>query len=451
MTMHLPYGVRDTQKLLDIYNNTGMLEKINTYINRLLPKPILGNSKHIDKPFWIIFIFLIAISSIVFFSASSFLSYKAGNPLGPVAKQMTFMAIGIVAAYIIQFVPTWILRLLGYAMLGISILCLYLIIIPNSPFGMRVNEATRWFRLGPLSFQPSELAKLSLIIVIADLLARIKTVEDGKKYFFITLGLAGITIFPILIGNFSTAALVAIIVVFMWFLSNIPTKYILSTIGIGIVVLVSGFFIVKYGYIEKGKKLEGTFSRAVTWVKRVDEMFKEKNTNEAEFQITDYNRQRSIAKIAVMRGGRSPFGVLPGNSMERDFLPLAFADYIFAIYVEETGIVGVVILILLYLAILFRACYASNKYEDYTAMLMVMGLALMLTCQALISMAVAVGIGPVTGQPLPLISMGGTSMTITCLYFGIMMAVAREQNVLKAQEEETRIESIQEVPDIKLD
>lgn len=428
-----------------------MLKKINTLINRLLPKPLLGNSKHIDKPFWIIFIFLIAISSIVFFSASSFLSYKAGNPLGPVAKQMTFMAIGIVAAYFIQYIPTWMLRLIGYAMLGISIICLYLILIPKSPFAVSANEATRWFRLGPLSFQPSELAKLSLIIVIADLLARIKNAEDGKKYFFITLGVAGITIFPILVGNFSTAALIALIVVFMWFLSNVPGKYILSTLGIGVVVLVSGFFIVKYGYIEKDKKLKGPFARAVTWVNRVDEMFKEKNTSEAEFQITDYNRQRSIAKIAIMRGGRSPLGVLPGNSLERDFLPLAFADYIFAIYVEETGIIGVIVLILLYLAILFRACYASNKYEDYTAMLMVMGLALMLTCQALISMAVAVGIGPVTGQPLPLISMGGTSMTITCIYFGIMMAVAREQNELKAQEEETKIESIQEVPDIKLD
>ena len=297
--------------------------------------------------------------------------------MGPVAKQMTFMAIGIVAAYFIQYIPTWMLRLIGYAMLGISIICLYLILIPKRPFAVSVNEATRWFRLGPLSFQPSELAKLSLIIVIADLLARIKNAEDGKKYFFITLGVAGITIFPILVGNFSTAALIALIVVFMWFLSNVPGKYILSTLGIGVVVLVSGFFIVKYGYIEKDKKLKGPFARAVTWVNRVDEMFKEKNTSEAEFQITDYNRQRSIAKIAIMRGGRSPLGVLPGNSLERDFLPLAFADYIFAIYVEETGIIGVIVLILLYLAILFRACYASNKYEDYTAMLMVMGIVLL--------------------------------------------------------------------------
>ena len=140
-----------------------------------------------------------------------------------------------------------------------------------------------------------------------------------------------------------------------------------------------------------------------------------------------------------------------GVRKERDFLPLAFADYIFAIIVEESGIIGAILLIAIYLAILFRACWTSTRFNDYAALLMVMGLALMITCQALISMMVAVGIGPVTGQPLPMISRGGTSAIITSVYFGIMMCVSREQNMLAARQDATREASMNDVPDIELE
>ena len=143
--------------------------------------------------------------------------------------------------------------------------------------------------------------------------------------------------------------------------------------------------------------------------------------------------------------------MLPGNSKERDYLPLAFADYIFAIIVEESGIVGAAFLIFLYLAILFRACNVSSRFSDMPAMLMTMGLALMITCQALISMLVAVGLGPVTGQPLPLISRGGTSVLITSIYFGIMMGVSREQIELREQVDVSIEKSIEEAPIVTLD
>lgn len=140
------------------------------------------------------------------------------------------------------------------------------------------------------------------------------------------------------------------------------------------------------------------------------------------------------------------------NSKERDYLPLAFADYIFAIIVEESGVLGAAFLIFLYLAILFRACNVSSRYSDMPAMLMTMGLALMITCwQDSISMLVAVGLGPVTGQPLPLISRGGTSVLITSIYFGIMMGVSREQKELRERVEETRIESEEDVPIVTLE
>jgi cell division protein FtsW len=211
-----------------------------------------------------------------------------------------------------------------------------------------------------------------------------------------------------------------------------------------------GYSIIEFGFVRPHRSLSdrNPLKRAVTWVNRVDEAVAEMHQPTAEFKLTEDNYQRSIAKVAIARGGKSPLGVLPGNSKERDFLPLAFADYIFAIIVEESGLIGAIILIAIYLAILFRACYASSRFADYASMLMVMGLALMITCQALVSMMVAVGIGPVTGQPLPLISRGGTSVLITSVYFGIMLCVSREQTMLSERQSATRKESLNDVPDI---
>ena len=217
-------------------------------------------------------------------------------------------------------------------------------------------------------------------------------------------------------------------------------------------MLVAGYAIVEFGWVRHGKSIKsGPFKRATTWVGRIDDIFSERHQESAEFKLTDDNYQRSIAKVAVARGGKSPLGVLPGNSQERDFLPQAFADYIFAIIVEESGMFGAILLIFIYMAVLFRACQTSSRFGDYAALLMVMGLALMLTCQALVSMMVAVGLGPVTGQPLPLISRGGTSALITSAYFGIIMSVSREQRELSERQNKTTQESLNDVPDIELE
>jgi cell division protein FtsW len=318
---------------------------------------------------------------------------------------------------------------------------------------VNLNGASRWLKIAGVQFQPSELAKLSLLIVVADLLARIRTEEDKKKYFFWTLGLTAVTCLPIMTGNLSTAVLLAGIVLLMWILARLPWKYIGATVGIAVLLMTSGYLIVEFGFIRKHRSIEGPFARTITQVKRVDAMFAEmfaKEDKGIDNADLDENYQRKIAKVAVARGGKTPFGVFPGNSQERDYLPQAFADYIFAIIVEESGIVGVIFLIFIYLAILFRACLTSSRFGDYAAMLMVMGLALMLTCQALVSMMVAVGLGPVTGQPLPLISRGGTSAIITSVYFGIIMAVSREQKELSDRQQRTTDESLEDVPDITI-
>jgi len=411
----------------------------------------LGSRQYIDKAFWVLFSILIVVAILALFSAGSTLAYDTkGSALGPIFKQIMFIALGVGVAYVVQLLPSWIIRLGGYLIWGFSLLCLLVMLVPHNPFVVTINGAGRWFNLFGLQFQPSEAAKLGLIIVVADQLARIHSEEDVKKRFLWTLGLTIGTCFPIMTGNMSTAVLLAGIVFLLWILAKMPPKYLLITAGSALVAALLFYFIVEFAFVRPKHTLPPPFDRASTQVGRIDDLIEELKQPAAEFKLTDDNLQRSIAKVAIWRGGKTPFGVLPGHSQERDILPLAYADYIFAIIVEETGVVGAILLIFLYLAILFRACVASSKYEDYHAMLMTMGLALMITCQAFVSMAVAVGIGPVTGQPLPMISKGGTSVIITSLYFGIMMCVAREQNELRSSVDASIQESREDVPNIEL-
>ena len=363
---------------------------------------------------------------------------------------MFFIVLGVIAAYGIQFIPTYWVRFGGYILLGISTLLVYSTIIPGNPFVVTINGAARWVRIAGITFQPSELAKLSLIIVIADQLARIHSEEDKRKYFYRTLIIAGVVMLPIMASNLSTAVLIGLIVFFLWILARIPWKYTMSVVGIAVVVLALGYAIVEFGFVRPKRDMHGPFKRATTWVSRIDRHFAD-DDNTSKYKLTDENIQEVYASVAIARGGASPLGVLPGNSKERDYLPLAFADYIFAIIVEESGVLGATLVIFLYLAILFRASNISSRYSDMPAMLMTMGLALMITCQALISMLVAVGLGPVTGQPLPLISRGGTSVLITSIYFGIMMGVSREQLELRERVDEIKGESQDDAPIVTLE
>ena len=416
-----------------------------------MKKPNLAN---IDRTYWWLFALLIAVAIIALFSASSTLVYSHHSALGPIGQQMFFIVLGVIAAFGIQYIPSYWVRFGGYALLGISTLLVYSTMIPGNPLVVTINGAARWVRIAGITFQPSELAKLSLIIVVADQLARIKSEADKSKYFYRTLIIAAIVMLPIMASNLSTAVLIGLIIFCLWVLARIPWKYTLSVVGIAIVALCLGYAIVEFGFVRPNRPMHGPFKRATTWVSRIDRHLQITNDQSPitnKYVLTDENIQEVYASVAIARGGASPLGVLPGNSKERDYLPLAFADYIFAIIVEESGVLGSGFVIFLYLAILFRACNISSRYSDMPAMLMTMGLALMITCQALISMLVAVGLGPVTGQPLPLISRGGTSVLITSIYFGILMGVSREQTELRERVNSTREESAEDAPIVTLE
>jgi cell division protein FtsW len=416
--------------------------------NELIQK-FKSQLKYIDRVYWLLFAVLIIVAILALFSASSTLAFAENSTLNPIINQMTFIAVGVVLAFAVQFIPSRYIRLCGYLGLIVSIVFL---LLTYTKMGVRINGATRWLNIGGIVFQPSELAKITLLIVVGDLLSRIKNKRDEVKYFFIVLAITALVCLLILFNNLSTTLLLGGIIFILFFLARINWKYWLTTLCITLVMLTAGYLIVKFVFVVPDREIENKLlSRAITWVNRVDSMVAEWKAPADPKNALEDNYQRTIAKVAIAHGGASPFGVLPGNSTERNFLPQAFADYIFAIIVEESGIIGATFLMFIYLAILFRSCLISSKYTDYSAMLMVMGLALMLTCQAMVSMAVSVGIGPVTGQPLPMISRGGTSVLVTSLYFGIIMCVAREQKELRERQQISIANSQNDIPNIELD
>ena len=414
---------------------------------------ILKKRPYIDRTFWVLFFMLIGVAALALFSATSDLVFDEDNTsiIGPLGRQVCFLLAGCVLAYLTQFVPNRLVTAIGYLIFGVSLLLVYSLLWKGNPLAVSAHGAARWIRIG-VTFQPAELAKLGLLIVVADLLTKGQTEEEKHKYFLWTIGLTVATCFPIMVSNMSTAVLLAGIVFLMWILARVPWKKILIVAAIAVSTGIAGYLFGEFVYVRPGRKASGLMERITVWCKRVDDFAEEKKQPRGtEVKLNDTNRQRVLAKVAVMRGRKTPLGVGPGNSQERDYLPLAYEDYIFAIFVEEYGIIGAVFLIFIYLAILFRACYASTKfYGDGRAMLTVMGLALMITCQAFVSMAVSVGLGPVTGQPLPLVSHGGTSAIVTSLYFGIMMGVSREQEEMRAREHLSAVESEQDAPEINL-
>lgn len=407
--------------------------------------------KYIDKPFWAIFIGLVIFAGLTFLSASHQLVNQAlaqgKPPYSGVIWQMVFLFAGVGIVFVLQLLPSWIYKLVGYAVFTAGFI---MITLNAMGIGQTVDNATRWIMVGPISIQSADVVKLGLVIVSCDLLSRITDEKSCKRYFTIVLLLTGATCVLVMIGNMSTAILIAVVIFFLLFIAPIPWRWVLRLGLVGVGAMVAVYCICEFGYVRQGKEITGLFSRLNKQIRRIDTKIEQwKSGDKKTFVLTKDNFQPTMSRVAIAMGGKSPIGVGTGNSTARKFLPYAYSDYIFAIVVEESGIVGAVVLIMLYLLVLFRACYTSSRFADYGSQLMVMGLSLMITTQALIAMLVAVDLGPSTGQPLPLVAKGGTSLIITCVYFGIMMSVAREQNEQRAIEKKTEEESKNNIPEVR--
>lgn len=370
-----------------------------------------------DPTLWIVFIALCLVSVVEMYSASSTLAYQAANYSAPVMRHVGFLGLGALLAIAVHLVPYRYIRLLSYLGLALSVVLLILVIFK----GKSENEASRWLVIGGVQFQPSEIAKLSVIIVAADFISRIKNKVDEKKYFWRTIIMLGIICTLIVLDNLSTAIILFLVVYIMMFIGRISV-FRLGLLALSLMIgLVIGYGALKM--IPKDSDL-GIFKRGTTWVARIDRHLHSDDNEKDNSVITDDNRQVQYGKIAVAKGGF--FGVFPGNSEVRDYLPQAYSDFIYAIIIEEMGLLGGIGVMLLYVILLFRAGRIATKSPTVFPAVLVIGLSLMIVIQALINMAVATNLIPVTGQPLPLISRGGTAILVTCIYFGIILGITRQ-------------------------
>ena len=399
----------------------------------------IGNLFKGDKVIWMVLLFLCLISIVEVFSASSSLTYKSQNYLSPIIGHSWKIIMGVAVAIFILNIPCRFFKLMTPALLVVSAIMLLWVLF----FGERTNDAGRWISLFGFQFQPSEIAKGTMVLVTAQILSALQR-EDGadKRAFKFILWVVIPFIFLIGLENLSTAALIMAVVFLMMFIGRVPFVQ-LGKLMAGAVLVIALFIgliffagtmensdpaetqteTIANGKTEKStKKSSSLLHRFATWKNRIDKKLNSKYVAPQDYDL-DKDAQVAHANIAIVNS--NIIGKGPGKSIERDFLPQAFSDFIFVIIIEELGIIGAGFVVLLYIVLLFRAARIASRCDNNFPAFLVLGLALMLVIQASFNMMVAVGIAPVTGQPLPLISRGGTSTIINCAYIGAILSVSR--------------------------
>lgn len=390
-----------------------------------------------DKVIWIIFLFLCLISIVEVFSAASTLTYKSGDHWGPITQHSVILMVGAVIVVLVHNIPCKYFSVIPFFLLPLSCILLLFVMGMGIITGDRVNGAARWMTFFGIQFQPSELAKMAVIIVTAFILSKFQE-EDGAnpKAFKYIMWIIGIVFLLIAPENGSTAALLAGVVFLMMLIGRVPWKQIgklVGTVGVVLTLLVSVIVIIPPSVYEN---VPGTH-RFSTWQSRIKGFFEDKGAVPAAKFDIDKDAQVAHANIAIATS--HIVGKMPGNSVQRDFLSQAFSDFIFAIVIEELGLLGGAFIVMLYLWLLIRAGRIAKRSDKHFPAFLVMGIALLLVSQAMLNMMVAVGLFPVTGQPLPLISKGGTSTLINCAYIGMILSVSRyvaEKEALREQKEQ---------------
>lgn len=388
-----------------------------------------------DKVIWSFVALLALFSFMPVFSASSNLAYLGhgtGNTLGYLVKHFLHICIGFVIIYWIHTIPYHYFRIISKA--GLPIVWLLLLYTLVKGTVIAGANASRWIQIPfvGLSFQTSTLAAIILFIFVARYLSKTRETPITFQSSLLELWLpVFITLILILPANFSTTALIFSMVIMLVFVGRYPMKYIFFIIGSGVVIL-SFFWVLSKAFPDSR-----FFSRVRTWESRI-ENFTTNKADEDDYQIEK-------AKIAIASG--QIYGLGPGKSVQKNFLPQSSSDFIYAIIVEEYGLVGGFGVLLLYLLLLFRFVIASHKANTLFGKLVVIGLGFPMIFQAMINMAVAVELLPVTGQTLPLISSGGSSIWMTCFGLGIILSVTKKEEEIEQEklEKEKREEILQKL------
>jgi len=357
-----------------------------------------------DRWIWLIIILLSLISILAVYSATGTLAYKHGETVEKLllTKHVIFVIMGIGMIYISHLLDYKYYAGISKVLMIVTIpLLLYTLI-----FGASLNEASRWVKIPiiGLTFQTSDLAKLALITFLARMLTRKQEhIKDVKSAFIPIMGSVLAVFILIALANLSTALMLFGVSILLLIIGRISIKQIAIVCAGGFVLLLLVVFL---------------GPRRDTYKSRINSFL------HPELQHSDKTYQADQAKIALAAGG--VFGQGPGNSIQRNFLPHPYSDFIFAIIVEEYGLLGALVVIILYLVLLYRCVRIVTQSPKAFGALLAAGLSFSLTIQAFANMAVAVGLGPVTGVPLPLVSMGGTSMIFTSIAFGIILSVSRD-------------------------
>ena len=398
----------------------------------------LGNIFKGDKVIWMVFFFLCMVSIVEVYSASSSLSYKGGNYWSPILKHCGILAIGTFMMVVVLNVKCKYFKLVTPFLLFFSFVTLLWVLVA----GQATNDANRWMNFLGIQFQPSEIGKGALVLAVAQILSAMQTNEGAdKKAFKYILFVSAFIVLPIVPENLSTAMLISVTVVLMMFIGRVPLQQIGKLLGVVALIGVVGITMVMLVGTDEKKaaekqvlteqvavekeeqsKAEKLLHRMDTWKARINKFLSSEEVAPEDYDL-DKDAQVGHANIAI--ASSNIVGKGPGNSNERDFLSQAFSDFIYAIIIEEMGIEGAAMVALLYIILLFRTGRIANRCENSFPALLAMGIALLLVTQALFNMLVAVGLAPVTGQPLPLISKGGTSTIINCIYIGVILSISR--------------------------
>ena len=397
----------------------------------------IGNIFKGDKVIWMVFFFLCMISIVEVFSASSNLTYKSQNYMGPIVFHTVTIILGAVVAVVTLNIPCRYFKLMTPFLLIITVVLLLWVLAA----GERTGDASRWINIFGLTFQPSEIAKGTIVLATAQILSAMQR-ENGadKKAFKYILCIVVPIALLIMVENLSTAALLCLVVYLMMFIGRVPAFQLIKLAGVVIgLALVGLLLIMAVGNdnnvaVDKAQteqvasapkeksKIEKLLHRADTWKSRIKKFSNKEVITPDQYDL-DKDAQVAHANIAIVSS--NIIGKGPGQSVERDFLSQAFSDFIFAIIIEELGIIGATGVVFLYIVLLYRTARIASRCENNFPAFLAMGLALLLVIQASFNMLVAVGIAPVTGQPLPLISKGGTSTIINCAYIGVILSVSR--------------------------
>ncbi|MBS1751039.1 MAG: FtsW/RodA/SpoVE family cell cycle protein [Bacteroidetes bacterium] len=381
-----------------------------------------------DRVIWAAVVLLTLVSMLVIYSSTGTLAYRLSRSAESyLFKQFAFTAIGLFIIYFAHRV--------NYTLYSRIALILFIIAIPlliyTLFFGAEINEGTRWIKLPiiNLTFQTSDLARLALFMYLSRQLSRSQNeIKDFKKGFLPLIVPVFIICSLIAPANLSTALLIGATSLILMFIGRVSIKHIAMVIGIALIPLLL-LISIAFGFYNKeehqSKELPSILhiGRIPTWIKRIQD-FAYADKEETAYQVQQ-------AKIAIAKGGW--LGLGPGNSEQRNFLPHPYSDFIYAIIIEEYGIIGGILILFIYLLFLFRSIRIFKKCPFAFGAFLSLALSFTLVIQALVNMAVNVNLFPVTGVPLPLVSMGGSSFLFTCMSIGIILSVARNAEKMEGK------------------